>query len=228
VTWLRNLSLGKKFSLLVGLQVLVLLVGGLLVWIRFEQVQGVLAMVRAASRQAQLTASLANSMNSLRTSHVELIAAAHNEAYEQKRGQVNVGMSAKVAKDLQAVRGEGSWTPECRRLMEGTTGVLDGYLGKFPGVLEQAKAGSVDGDPALMEANVGEARAAREGLERLQALVQDEVDGQTKRAAQHRGGGADCARGAQPGGRECGPSAFGHGGHGRRGPDGGGPGGYHR
>ena len=182
MTWLRNLSLGKKFSLLVGLQVLVLLLGGLLVWIRFQQVQGVLSLVRSASRQVRLTASLANDMNSLRTSHVEMIAASHDEAYLQKRGKVNDSLSAKVANDLQAMSGEASWTSEGRRLMGEATGVLDGYLGKFPGVLEQAKAGSVDGDPALMEANVGEARAAREGLERLQALVQDEVDGQTKRA----------------------------------------------
>ena len=182
MTWLRNLSLGKKFSLLVGLQVLVLLLGGLLVWIRFQQVQGVLSLVRSASRQVRLTASLANDMNSLRTSHVEMIAASHDEAYLQKRGKVNDSLSAKVANDLQAMSGEASWTSEGRRLMGEATGVLDGYLGKFPGVLEKAKAGSVDGDPALMEANVGEARAAREGLEKLQALVQGEVDGQTKRA----------------------------------------------
>jgi methyl-accepting chemotaxis protein len=182
MTWLRNLSLGKKFGLLVGLQVLVLVVGGLLVWIRFQQVQGVLSLVRSASRQVRLTASLANDMNALRTSHVEMIAAPHDVAYLQKRGKVNDSLTGKVANDLQAVRGEASWTSQGRQLMADATGILDGYLGKFPGVLAQAKAGSVDGDPALMEANVGEARAAREGLEKLQALVQGEVDGQTKRA----------------------------------------------
>ncbi|MDR3670712.1 MAG: methyl-accepting chemotaxis protein [Holophaga sp.] len=182
MTWLRNLSLGKKFGLLVGIQVLVLLAGGLLVWIRFEQVQGVLSQVRTASRRAQLTATLANAMNTLRTSQVEMIAAPHSEAYLQKRGATTEAFSRKLEEDIQTVQGDASWTPESRRQLDEAIGTLRGYLGKFPAVFKQAKAGKADGDPALMDANVGEARAAREDLEKIQALVQGEENEQTKRA----------------------------------------------
>ncbi|WLT29978.1 methyl-accepting chemotaxis protein [Geothrix sp. PMB-07] len=162
--WLDSLTLGKKFGLIILLPAVLIISMAAMGSFCIERIQAGQADSLAVTRTSEALTQFINDANVLRTIHVSMIAAAHDEAYLQKRGDRMKAFEALLARDFQRLGGL-AWSAEDRPLVDAALLAQKQYVEAFPAILEKAKSGKADGDPVLMEANVGEARKARETLE---------------------------------------------------------------
>jgi methyl-accepting chemotaxis protein len=163
-TWLNKLSLGKKFGLIVLLPaVLIVLMGGLS-YTCIERIQAGQEESYVAARKYEVMSRFVNDCNILRTVQISMIAAAHDEAYLVKRSERLKEYENRLEKSIKDI-GLLPWTPEGKVLVDEAISSQRKYMDAFPAVLAKAKAGKIDGDPALMEANVGDARKSRDAVD---------------------------------------------------------------
>jgi methyl-accepting chemotaxis protein len=162
--WLSKLSLGKKFGLIILLPaVLISLMAGLS-WYCIERIQAGQEASLERTRNYETLSRYVSDVNILRTIQVTMIAAAHDAAYLAKRGERLKEYEARVAQEVVELE-KRPWTGETRRLVDQALAIQGRYQQAFPSVLAKAQEGKNDGDPALMEANIGDSRQARAAIE---------------------------------------------------------------
>lgn len=163
--WLSRLTLGKKFGLIILLPAVLIASMASLSFYCIDRIQKGQEESLVVSRKYEVLARFVNDCNILRTVHISMIAAAHDEAYLKKRAErlreYEQRLEASIA-DLE----KQPWSQEGRVPVEEAIAYQKKYLKGFPEVLAKAKAGKLDADPALMEANVGDARKSREAVDR--------------------------------------------------------------
>jgi methyl-accepting chemotaxis protein len=179
--WLGSLSLGKKFGLVILLPAVLIMLMGSLSYSCIERIQtGQEASLEGTRNYEALSRYLVD-INVLRTIHVSMIAAAHDPAYLAKRGERLREFEARVAQEVAEVE-KRPWTGETRRLLDQALAIQGAYQKAFPSVLAKAREGRTDGDPALMEANIGDFRHARDAVEAALRQQVETVDRLTREA----------------------------------------------
>jgi len=119
--------------------------------------------------KARMLSSALNDVNTIRTVHVSLIAAAKDEAYQAKRGERLKDLQQKAGAKLAALETV-AWGPGEKALVSQGIASIRKYDAGFPEALAKAKA-AAKFDPALMEANVQDQRLGREGFEKTLAAI---------------------------------------------------------
>ncbi|GEM_PF-535463 len=167
-----RLRIRGKFNFLFAGQVLLLAGVALAGGATIDRVVSRLSVSGVELEKARLLSSALNDVNTIRTVHVSMIAAAHDEAYQAKRGQRLKSLEEKAAAEMAKLEAT-EWGPEEKPLVTQGLASIRKYNDGFPAALAAAKAtpGGKDIDPALMEANVGDQRLGREGFEKaLEAI----------------------------------------------------------
>ncbi len=169
---LGDLPIGRKFTLILVIQALFLLLAGLLGWYGIEASQGGVSQVGGDLTKVQVVSRVLNDTNVLRSVHISMIAAAKNEAYLAKRVERLTTYEGRLKEALDRMEGL-AWSPEERPLVDKGTKAFRAYAAGFAPALEQAKAvKGAEASGELMEANVGLAREGREAFEQLQESLQ--------------------------------------------------------
>ena len=163
-SWLNRLSLGKKFGLIILLPAIFIVLMAGLSWLCIEKIQDGQAESLVVSRKAEILSRFVNDCNILRTVHISMLAAPHDEAYLAKRSERLKEFEGRLAKSIQDLEQQ-TWTPEGKALVVEAIEHQKKYVEGFTVALAQAKLGKLDGDPKFMEANVGEARKSRDAVE---------------------------------------------------------------
>jgi len=180
-TWLNRLSLGKKFGLIVLLPaVLIVLMGGLS-YTCIERIQAGQAESLVVSRKSEALSRFVNDCNILRTVHISMIAAGHDEGYLKKRSDRLKEYEQRLDKSIADLESQ-PWSKDGKPLVDDAISNQKKYLKGFPEVLAKAKAGKMDADPTLMEANVGDARKSREAVDasiKRQLTKTDQINSDT-------------------------------------------------
>ena len=167
----RNKKIGVKFTWLLGFQLTLLVVLGWVSWSAIDRAALSLARARRNVEKAQTVAATLNAANVMRTAHISMIAAAKNDAYLVKRNERLQEMEGKF-KPLMAKMESLDWEPDEQVQVTAGLAALRKYMAGFPEMLARGKANPrPEADPALMEGNVQDARAGREGMEKALAAV---------------------------------------------------------
>jgi len=167
--WLSSLSLGKKFTLLLLPPIVMIALMGGVSFYCIGRVQAAQVEAIALSSKAEVLSRFENDGNILRTVHVSMIAAAHNPTYLKARGERLTDYEKRV-EESSANLEQISWSPEDKGLVEVAIANMKQYQTGFAEVLGQAKAGKLDADTNLMEANVANARKSREAVDAARKL----------------------------------------------------------
>ena len=168
-SWMSNLTVAKKFMVLLATQLILLLAIAGLGFHCITGIQGGLAGITDRISRVKAIGSVLNDVNSIRSTHVSMIAAAKNEAYIAKRTKRLQEQEAVLARDVAALQGL-QWGPEDQPLAERGLASTQKYLEGFPGLLAKARAAAgKEALPELMEANVDLARDSRKAFEELMA-----------------------------------------------------------
>ena len=182
-TFFRNKKISGKFFWILGSQIALMAVLCGVAWTAIDQAGTALARERQNVEKAKVLSGTLNAVNIIRSAHISMIAAGRNEAYLAKRNERLQEMEGKVGPLMAKVEAM-AWEPD--ELVHVTEGLanLRKYDAGFPEMLARAKANpKPDADPALMEGNVGIARAGREGMEKALAAVNDHAAGDSLAAA---------------------------------------------
>ncbi|BDU74501.1 methyl-accepting chemotaxis protein [Mesoterricola silvestris] len=177
-----RLRIRGKFAVLFAGQVLLLAAVALTGGLTINRVVTRLSVSGADLDKAKMLSSALNDVNTIRTVHVSLIAAAHDEAYQAKRGQRLKELEEKARVKLAALETV-DWSPDEKALVTQGLASIRKYDAGFPGALARAKAAAKP-DPALMEANVQDQRLGREGFEKTLAAI----DARTREDIGHTSG----------------------------------------
>ena len=161
-----------KFAVLFVGQVILLgaisLIGG-------YTIHSVLAQLEESSLQLEKARQLSgtiNDINTIRTVHVSLLAAAHNEGYLAKRSQRLRELEKLASSELAGLESL-QWTADEKLPLEQGLAAIRRYDAAFPAALAKAKeATGKELDPYLMETNVEDQRQGRAGFEKALAAVQ--------------------------------------------------------
>ncbi|BDU77586.1 methyl-accepting chemotaxis protein [Mesoterricola sediminis] len=168
VTKLDDLRMRGKFSLLLVIQAIALVVIGVVGW---TLVSGLEASGANADEQLLEVTALSrtlNDMNLVRTAHVSLIGCANEPDYVAARSAKLKDYEDAVQKDLKALAGL-AWDPAERTLLEAAEKAYQKYVAGFPAILAESKADHAAKNVArLMEANIGIIREARETIQKIQ------------------------------------------------------------
>jgi methyl-accepting chemotaxis protein len=169
---LGRLRVRGKFTALFLVQVLLLgsiaVVGGFTI----DRVVSHLTVSGGDLEKARALSSTLNDLNTIRTVHVSMIAAAKDEAYLAKRGQRLTELEAKAGAKLTKLAAM-AWTPEEKALVDQGLASLRKYGDGFPAALAKAKAyAGKEIDPNLMETNVGDQRLGREAFEKAMSAIE--------------------------------------------------------
>jgi methyl-accepting chemotaxis protein len=176
---LANLSVRGKFVLVLAtLAVLLVVVTGF-GWYGIRQADLATRALEQNVQKSRLIGGALNDSNVLRTVHISMLAAAHNEAYQAKRSARMHEYEARVAKDLEQFTTL-PWTAEERPLVETGMASMRKYMDGFPALMEKARADKADAVPEMMDGNVQIQRDAREALEKLQTALLKSSDGAVK------------------------------------------------
>jgi methyl-accepting chemotaxis protein len=160
---------GKFLALFFGQAALVVTLG-LASGITIQRVMARLSTSGVQLDKARVLSGALNDVNTIRTVHVSMIAAARDEAYLAKLGERLKEMEGKAAEKFTRLAGM-PWSPEEKALVDQGMASIRKYGEGFPAALAQAKAAGAKWDPALMEANVAEQRKGREAFEKaLEAI----------------------------------------------------------
>jgi len=176
---LASLSLSGKFVLVLSLQALLLITVTVFGWIGIREGGSATRILDENVAKSRMISRALNDSNVLRTVHISMIAAAHNEAYLGKRAVRMKEYDGRVADDLKQFPGL-PWSGSERPLAEQAVVNMQKYIEGFPAILEKAKAGKDSADPELMEGNVQIQREAREAMEKLQAEILKSSDAAVK------------------------------------------------
>jgi methyl-accepting chemotaxis protein len=180
--WMNNLTVARKFTVLLATQLVLLLGISALGFYCITEIQGGLVDITARTTRVKSIGSVLNDLNSIRTTHVSMIAAAKNETYISKRVKRLKEQEAILAKDVESIQSL-KWSAEDQILAEGGLTSIRKYMEGFPALL--AKAQEAEGKEALpefMDANVDLVRGSREVFEKLMA---SNVEGALKTTAKN-------------------------------------------
>ena len=169
-TMLAKWKIGTKFNLLLSLQILILAVVSLGAWLTLDFAVTQINLEHLAVAKAKLLSNTLNANNILRSTHISMIAAAKDEAYLAKRGERVKEMNPKAA-ELMAKLEAMPWEPDEKVLVAQGLAATRKYNEGFPAVLAQARAAKGPFEPAVMEVNLKDQRAGRDGFEKAQELV---------------------------------------------------------
>ena len=168
-SWMSNLTVSRKFMVLLATQLVLLLGISALGFYCITGIQGGLVDITARTTRVKSIGSVLNDLNSLRTTHVSMIAASKNETYIAKRAKRLKEQEAVLAKDVESVQSF-KWSAEDQILAERALTSTRKYMEGFPTILAKAQeAAGKEALPELMDANVDLARDSREAFEKLMA-----------------------------------------------------------
>jgi methyl-accepting chemotaxis protein len=165
--FLADLSVRRKFILLLALQGLLLSAVTAFGWNAIREAGAATRALASAVQKSRLIGTTLNDSNVLRTVHVSMLAAAHNDAYLGKRRPRMAEYEKRVAQDLEQLPAL-PWSAEERPLAERGMASMRQYMDGFAGLLERGRAAEDDAVPEVMEGNVQIQRDAREAMEKLQ------------------------------------------------------------
>ncbi|MDP2874762.1 MAG: MCP four helix bundle domain-containing protein, partial [Holophaga sp.] len=169
--FIANLSISRKFLLLLLLQSAFLSVGGFVGWYGIESSQQGTHAVGGDLDKTQMVSRVLNDTNILRTVHVSMIAAAKNDAYIAKRRERLTTYEERLKEAFPKLEAL-AWTAEEKTLLGKGLASFRAYTAGFSAAFEQAKAlKGTEASGDLMEANVGLAREGRDAFEKLQEAL---------------------------------------------------------
>ena len=168
--FLARLDVSHKFLLVLSVQALLLVGLAALGWTSLLRLQGATAGLAGNVVKSKLIGRALNDSNVLRTVHISMIAAAHNDAYLAKRAPRMQEYEGRVRAILAELPAQ-PWNGAERPLAVEGAALMQKYMEGFAAVLASAKGREEDAVPELMEANVQVQREARERLEKLQGEV---------------------------------------------------------
>lgn len=177
--FLKNLSIRRKFLFILAIQTTLLLLVAGLGWIAIERLQDGQAALAEASPKVRTLSRVLNDVNIIRISHVGMIGAAQDPAYQAKRGKRLQEYQARFASDIQTLKAQ-TWEKEERAYIEEAIRQLESYNDQFSGILGKAQAGESDLG-TLLEANSGQLRDGRDILEKLQQRLEERTNDQSKK-----------------------------------------------
>ncbi len=165
--WLAQLSMKRKFWLILMIQVLLLATVGVTGWLGMGHARAMAQELEQDQVKLKVLARSLSDSNVLRTVHVSMIAAAKNEAYLAKRASVLQTYEQRMKEDFQALT-TCAWRPAERALLDEGTQAMKTYMEGFAPLLAQAKARrELDASTELMEGNIEVQRKARAAIEEL-------------------------------------------------------------
>jgi methyl-accepting chemotaxis protein len=168
-SWMSNLTVAKKFLVLLATQLVLLLGISALGFYCITGIQGGLVDITARTSKMKSIGSVLNDLNSIRSTHVSMIAAARNESYITKRTKRLKEQEAILDKDVTAIQAF-KWSAEDQILADRSLTATRKYMEGFPAILAKAQAAEgKEALPELMDANVDLARDGREAFEKLMA-----------------------------------------------------------
>ena len=147
--FLASLSVSRKFVLVLLIQSLLLVAVAALGWVGIKDSQSAAAGLQENLSKSKMINRALNDSNVLRTVHISMIAAAHNEAYLGKR----VARADEYrGRTLEAIRQFSTlpWTEAERPLVDKGLASMKQYVDGFPAVLAAAKAHKDSAVPELM------------------------------------------------------------------------------
>lgn len=169
---LSNLTIRRKFTLLLAFQAIFLMLVAFLGWRSIGMNQSGLQQAGLDLSKSQAISRILNDMNVMRTVHVSILAAAKNEAYVAKRWERLTTYEARAKEAITHIRAL-AWSPEEKPFVETGLRATEGYIEGFQALLQQAKARKEEAASGeLMEGNVQLARESRVTFEKLEAEVQ--------------------------------------------------------
>ena len=180
--FLASLTVSRKFILVLSVQSLLVAFITALGWLGIGQAHLATSRVEQSVDKSKMISRALNDSNVLRTVHVSMLAAGHNEAYLGKRAPREKEYEGRVA-DILRQFPTLPWTAVERPLAEKGMAAMKRYMDGFPALLAEAKAHKDSAVPEFMEGNVAVQREAREALEALQEEVLKAANGTVADAA---------------------------------------------
>jgi methyl-accepting chemotaxis protein len=168
--FLASLNVGRKFVLVLSVQCVLLSLVTALGWFGIEGSKAVTGRLEQNVVKSRMIGRALNDSNVLRTVHISVIAAAHDDAYQAKRAPRMHEYDGRIEEILQQFPAL-PWTGAERPLAASGMDFMKKYMDGFPAVLAAARNRKESAVPELMEGNVGIQRQAREALEALQDSV---------------------------------------------------------
>jgi len=168
---LDNLSIRRKFLVILTIQIVLLCLVAGIGWVAIERLQDGQAALAEAGPRVRTISRVLNDANIIRISHTGMIGAAHDAAYQAKRGQRLQEYQSRFAEDVKKLKAF-PWEKEERAQVDKAIQFLEAYNDKFPLILENAKGPDANLG-ALLEANSGELREGRDLLEQLEKKLDE-------------------------------------------------------
>jgi len=171
-----NLKMRGKFNLLLFIQVLALVLVGGMGWLIVAELQRGQGEISEQLAEAASLSRVLNDMNLIRTAHTSLLGGAGDPDYVSAREGKLKEYSENFHKDMAAFRSL-PISEEDKVLLGEATAAFDRYDKGFPALLAEARS---DRNPKtisrLMEGHIGDIRAARERIQKIQKAT--ETDGE--------------------------------------------------
>jgi len=168
--FLASMNVGRKFVLVLSVQCALLILVTALGWLGIQASNGAAGLLAQNVVKSKMIGRVLNDSNVLRTVHISMIAAAHDDGYLGKRVARMKEYDVRINEILQqfpALPWSGAELPLATAAMVSLKKYMDG----FPAVLAEAKTRKESAVPELMEGNVGILRDAREAMEKLQLAI---------------------------------------------------------